>query len=85
MKPLALLPRLRLSAYEASLYAPSVSVHGGQLQSQLLVPPLGNDEGLAGLCVKVIREPRLVTSVIHPLLGCENLLDGLRKGNKNTP
>ena len=85
MKPLALLLHLRLNTPKAGLRTHPVPVRGGQLQGQLLIPPLGNSEGLAGPRVKVIREPRLISSILHPLFDNENLLDGLRKSNKNTP
>ena len=80
-----LLLHLCLDAPETSLRAPLVSVRGGQLQSQLLVPAPSDSEGLVGLLAKVIRKSSLVKGILHPLFGCENLLDGLHKGNENTP
>ena len=85
MKPLALLLHLRLSAPKASLRTSLVPVRGDQLQSQLLIPPFGDGERLVGLCAKVIRKPRLVTGVLHQLLGSENLLGDQCKSNKNIP
>lgn len=45
---------------------------------------LGDSEGLTYLHTKVFCEPCLITGIFHPLIGGENLLDGLRKDNKKT-
>ena len=85
VEPLALLLHLHLGAPKTSLRAPLAPVRCGQPQSQLLVLALDDGKGLAGLRADVIREPHLVAGILHLLLGNENLLDGLRKDNKNTP
>ena len=82
MEPLALLLRLHLGVPKAGLHAHPVPIRGSQLQSQLLVPALGDGEGLACLHAEVIRKPRLVAGIFHPLFGGENLLDGLHKDNQ---
>ena len=73
---------LHLSVLEAELNTLPPPLFSSQLRSKLLILLLGKAQSLAGLCVKIVREPRLILGIFHPLFGHKYLLDGLHKKGK---
>ena len=82
MEPFALLLNLVLGILQVGLSALLPSLPSGQLCNKLLILLLHYVQGLAGLDAKVDLDPSLVSGIFHPFLGCEHLLDGLHKNDR---